>query len=309
MEKSIVKVEHMSHRYSVQWAVRDISFEIPQRGIYGLLGSNGAGKSTIMNIMCGVIKQTEGNVYINGKDTRLDPIGAKLHIGFLPQKPPLYGDLTVEEYLSHTADIRWVPEQNIKAAIDEVLDLCAISHFRKRLIKNLSGGYQQRVGIAQAIIHKPDLVVFDEPTNGLDPNQIVEIRHLIRDIAEERTVLLSTHILREVQAVCDNILMIEQGKLVFMGTVDEFDNYIVPNTIYLTMKNAPAIEILKGIGGLTNVEKLENGSFRAHFSDSQEAMEQIVELCAANQWHLTEMRLEKSSLDTIFAELSKKARR
>lgn len=309
MEKSIVKVEHVSHRYSVQWAVRDISFEIPQRGIYGLLGSNGAGKSTIMNIMCGVIKQTEGNVYINGKDTRLDPIGAKLHIGFLPQKPPLYGDLTVEEYLSHTADIRWVPEQNIKAAIDEVLDLCAISHFRKRLIKNLSGGYQQRVGIAQAIIHKPDLVVFDEPTNGLDPNQIVEIRHLIRDIAEERTVLLSTHILREVQAVCDNILMIEQGKLVFMGTVDEFDNYIVPNTIYLTMKNTPAIEILKGIGGLTNVEKLENGSFRAHFSDSQEAMEQIVELSAANQWHLTEMRLEKSSLDTIFAELSKKARR
>lgn len=309
MEKSIVKVEHVSHRYSVQWAVRDISFEIPQRGIYGLLGSNGAGKSTIMNIMCGVIKQTEGNVYINGKDTRLDPIGAKLHIGFLPQKPPLYGDLTVEEYLSHTADIRWVPEQDIKTAINEVLDLCAISHFRKRLIKNLSGGYQQRVGIAQAIIHKPDLVVFDEPTNGLDPNQIVEIRHLIRDIAEERTVLLSTHILREVQAVCDNILMIEQGKLVFMGTVDEFDNYIVPNTIYLTMKNAPAIEILKGIGGLTNVEKLENGSLRAHFSDSQEAMEQIVELSAANQWHLTEMRLEKSSLDTIFAELSKKARR
>ena len=262
-----------------------------------------------MNIICGVIKQTEGCVFIDGKDTRLDPIGAKLHIGFLPQKPPLYGDLTVEEYLSHTADIRWVPEQDIKTAVNEVLDLCAISHFRKRLIKNLSGGYQQRVGIAQAIIHKPDLVVFDEPTNGLDPNQIVEIRHLIRDIAEERTVLLSTHILREVQAVCDNILMIEQGKLVFMGTVDEFDNYIVPNTIYLTMKNAPAIEVLKGITGLTSVEKLENGAFRAHFSDSQEAMEQIVEQSAANQWHLTEMRLEKSSLDTIFAELSKKARR
>ena len=279
------------------------------RGIYGLLGSNGAGKSTVMNIICGVIKQTEGCVFIDGKDTRLDPIGAKLHIGFLPQKPPLYGDLTVEEYLSHTADIRWVPEQDIKTAVNEVLDLCAISHFRKRLIKNLSGGYQQRVGIAQAIIHKPDLVVFDEPTNGLDPNQIVEIRHLIRDIAEERTVLLSTHILREVQAVCDNILMIEQGKLVFMGTVDEFDNYIVPNTIYLTMKNAPAIEVLKGITGLTSVEKLENGAFRAHFSYSQEAMEQIVEQSAANQWHLTEMRLEKSSLDTIFAELSKKARR
>lgn len=306
METSVVKVEHLSHRYSVQWAVRDVNFEIPQRGIYGLLGSNGAGKSTIMNIMCGVIKQTEGRVLINGKDARLNPIEARRHIGFLPQKPPLYGELTVEEYLRHAADIRWVPESKIDKAVDEVLDLCAISHFRKRLIKNLSGGYQQRVGIAQAIIHKPELVVFDEPTNGLDPNQIVDIRHLIKNIAEERTVILSTHILREVQAVCDHILMIEQGKLVFVGSVEEFDNYIIPNTIYLSLITPPEIEELCMLEGVSKVEDLKNGCFRIYFSDVQEVQEQIVERSALKHWQIAEMRVEKSSLDEIFAELSKK---
>ena len=254
MKEPIVKVEHLSHRYSIQWAVRDISFEIPVRGIYGLLGSNGAGKSTTMNIVCGVIKQTEGNVFIKGIDARNKPVDAKRLIGFLPQKPPLYGDLTVEEYLLHCARLRWVPDKELQPAVDDVLGRCGITHFRKRLIKNLSGGYQQRVGIAQAIVHKPDLVVFDEPTNGLDPNQILEIRQLIRDIAQERTVILSTHILTEVQAVCDHILMIEEGKLVFSGSVDEFDNYIMPNSIYLSMVDAPTKEELERIEGLLGVE-------------------------------------------------------
>ena len=234
MEEPVLKVEHLSHRYSIQWAVRDISFEIPRRGIYGLLGSNGAGKSTTMNIVCGVIKQTEGQVTIKGIDTRKDPVAAKRNIGFLPQKPPLYGDLTVEEYLLHCARLRWVPDARLRDAVEEVLQRCGILHFRNRLIKNLSGGYQQRVGIAQAIVHKPDLVVFDEPTNGLDPNQIVEVRHLIKDIAEERTVILSTHILTEVQAICDHIMMIEEGRLVFMGSVEEFDNYIMPSSLFVS---------------------------------------------------------------------------
>lgn len=143
-----------------------------------------------------------------------------------------------------------MPVKELQPAVDDVLGRCGITHFRKRLIKNLSGGYQQRVGIAQAIVHKPDLVVFDEPTNGLDPNQILEIRQLIRDIAQERTVILSTHILTEVQAVCDHILMIEEGKLVFSGSVDEFDNYIMPNSIYLSMVDAPTKEELERIEGV-----------------------------------------------------------
>ena len=308
MEKAIVKVEHLSHRYSIQWAVRDVSFEIPQRGIYGLLGSNGAGKSTLMNIICGVLKQTEGDVFIDGINTREEPIRAKLHIGFLPQKPPLYGDLTVEEYLTHSADLRRVEPKQVKSAVDEVLELCAITHFRKRLLKNLSGGYQQRVGIAQAIIHKPDLVVFDEPTNGLDPNQIMEIRHLIKDIAQERTVILSTHILPEVQATCDHILMIEQGKLVFAGNVSDFDNYLAPNTIFVHLDEAPPVEELRSIEGITGVEELGGHRFRIYFSDARDVIGKLVDLSSANHWGLMEIRQEKSSLDTIFAELSKKAR-
>lgn len=306
MEEPVLRVERLSHRYSVQWAVRDISFEIPRRGIYGLLGSNGAGKSTTMNIVCGVIKQTEGQVYIKGIDTRKHPVEAKRHIGFLPQKPPLYGDLTVEEYLMHCARLRWIPEKNLRVAVEEVMERCGILHFRRRLIKNLSGGYQQRVGIAQAIVHKPDLVVFDEPTNGLDPNQIMEVRHLIKDIAEERTVILSTHILTEVQAVCDHILMIEEGRLVFMGNVEEFDNYIMPNSLFVSFVDAPPLEHLEKLEGVQGVDDLGSGKFRIRFSDGQEVIDQIVKRSAAMDWRLSEIRVEKSSLDNIFAELSKK---
>ena len=306
MEEPIVKVEHLSHRYSIQWAVRDISFEIPRRGIYGLLGSNGAGKSTTMNIISGVIKQTEGQVFIKGIDARKRPVDAKRHIGFLPQKPPLYGDLTVEEYLIHCARLRWVADKDIIPAVDEVLAKCGITHFRKRLIKNLSGGYQQRVGIAQAIVHKPDLVIFDEPTNGLDPNQIMEIRHLIRDIAKDRTVILSTHILTEVQAVCDHILMIEEGKLVFMGTVDEFDNYILPTTIRVTLLAHPTVEELTMIPGLVAAQHLGEMDYRLQFADARNMVDEIIETCGIHNWRLSQIYMEKSSLDVVFAELSKK---
>ena len=306
MEQSILKVENLSHRYSVQWAIRDINFEITQNGVYGLLGSNGAGKSTTMNIICGVLKQTEGNVFIKGIDMRDNPVEAKRHIGFLPQKPPLHTDLTVEEYLTYCARLRQIARAEEGKVVDEVLARCGISHFRKRLIHNLSGGYQQRVGIAQAIIHRPDFVVLDEPTNGLDPNQILEIRHLIKAIAEECTVVLSTHILSEVQATCNYIRMIGQGTLVFSGTVDEFDDYILPNTVFATLVAAPPIEELKQLPGVVDVDELGGSNYRLRFSDSpQEMIERVVQTSVAKDWRLTEVRLEKSSLDDIFAELSK----
>ena len=309
MENSIVKVEHLSHRYTVQWAVKDISFEIPRRGIYGLLGSNGAGKSTMMNIICGVIKPTKGQVFVQGVNAGENPMEAKKHIGFLPQKPPLYDELTVEEYLTHTAELRRVPDEKVPAAVDKALELCSIAHFRKRLIKNLSGGYQQRVGIAQAIIHEPEIVIFDEPTNGLDPTQIVDIRSLIKGIAQDRTVILSTHILSEVQAICDHILMIEQGQLVFQGAMEEFNNYIVPNSMFVALADAPATEELEAIPGVTKVEELGGHQFRFFFDDAEQVAEQLVDLSTARHWQLTEMRQEKSSLDTIFVELSKKVQK
>ena len=307
MEEPIVRIEHLSHRYSVQWAIRDINFEIRGNGIYGLLGSNGAGKSTLMNIMCGVLKQSEGNVFIKGVNTKEHPVEAKRHIGFLPQKPPLYTDSTVEEYLRFCAFMRDIPSSKVNAAIDEVVEKCRISHFRKRLIRNLSGGFQQRVGIAQAIIHKPVLVVLDEPTNGLDPNQILEIRHLIKEIAEDRTVILSTHILTEVQATCDYIRMVEQGEMVFSGTVEEFDNYLTPNSLIVTLIEAPPVEELAALEGILFVEELGNKRFRLKFAEDRDIARQIVKTSVARNWELAEISVEKNSLDKVFAELSKKS--
>lgn len=308
MEESIVKVEHLSHRYSVQWAIRDINFEITKNGIYGLLGSNGAGKSTTMNIMCGVLKQTEGSIYIKGINMREHPIEAKRHIGFLPQHPPLHGDLTVEEYLRFCSSLRDIPGNKVEKSVDKAMERCGITHFRKRLIRNLSGGYQQRVGIAQAIIHEPAFVVLDEPTNGLDPNQILEVRHLIKDIAQERTVVLSTHILSEVQATCDYIRMMEQGKLVFAGTVNEFDNYIIPSTVIVSLIARPTVEELQHIPDVLKVEELGGTNYRLHFQDAQSALEKVAETSVSRGWRLNGLSLEKSSLDVIFAELSKKNR-
>ena len=305
MNESVVKVENLSHRYSVQWAVNNINFELVKNGIYGLLGANGAGKSTIMNIICGVLKQTQGEVYINGVSMSKDPVKAKKNIGFLPQKPPLLNDLTIEEYLIHSANMRLMDEREIPSAVEEVLEKCSIKHFRKRLIKNLSGGYQQRVGIAQAIIHKPSFVVMDEPTNGLDPNQILEVRNLIKEIAEERTVVLSTHILQEVQALCDEVWMINEGDIVFSGSIDEFDSYLSPSRLLVSMLAPPSIETLLAIPGVLEVDSLSDQKFRIEFSDAQDCIEHLVEASVIGKWRLVEIGLEKISLDNVFAELSK----
>mgnify|MGYP005930517343 CR=1 FL=1 len=306
--ESIVKVEHLSHRYTVDWAIQDINFEVNRKGILGLLGSNGAGKSTTMNIICGVLNQTDGTVYINGIDTRKNSVEAKKNIGFLPQKPPLYSDHTVDEFLTFAAEMRLVDPKKIKQAVEIAKERCGIAHFSKRLIRNLSGGYQQRLGIAQAIIHNPAFVVLDEPTNGLDPNQIVEIRHLIKEIAEERTVILSTHILSEVQATCDYIRMIEEGQVVFAGTVEEFDNYIVPNTIFVSLASAPPVDELKMLSGVEDAVSMGGMDYRVNFSDSREAITQIVEASVTRNWQLLEIRMEKSSMDSVFAELSAKSK-
>ena len=306
MENPVVKVEHLSHRYSVQWAIRDINFEIYEKGILGLLGSNGAGKSTTMNIMCGVLNQTEGEVYINGINFREDPIAAKMNIGFLPQKPPLYTDLTVEEYLAYCADLRSVAPKKIRSSVDYAMEKCGITHFRKRLLKHLSGGYQQRVGIAQAIIHNPKFVVLDEPTNGLDPNQILEIRKLVKEIAVDHAVLLSTHILSEVQAMCDDIKMIEHGHLVFSGTLEEFDNYVKPDTFIVKLDNPPEDEEILAIPGVVRLKHLDKNTLRVRFDKREDITEIVASACVNNGWGLCEITLERISLEEIFAQLSGK---
>ena len=306
MPQPIVRIEHLSHKYSTSWAIRDINLEINQHGIVGLLGSNGAGKSTTMNILCGVLNQTEGRVIINGIDTRENPEAAKMDVGFLPQNPPLYMDLTVDEYLTYCAFLRKMDKAEIPAALDTVKERCGISHFSTRLIRNLSGGYRQRVGIAQAIIHRPKLVVLDEPTNGLDPNQIIEVRSLIKEIASDRAVIFSTHILSEVQVLCKDIRMIENGRIVFADTMDAFNNYVEPHSVLLYLEEPPAAEVLLQIPGVTRVDFLTERRIRLFFNGDQEITERIAQTSVREGWRLREINLDKSSLDEIFAQLSNK---
>ncbi|MFD2969119.1 ABC transporter ATP-binding protein [Sphingobacterium bambusae] len=306
MENTIVKISHLWHRYGTAWAIQDIDFEIKEFGVLGLLGSNGAGKSTTMNIMCGVLNQVKGEVNIGGYDMRQSPIEAKKLIGFLPQNAPLYLDLTVHEYLTQCAHLRLIPRKEIDKAVDRAMAKCGVSHFRNRLISNLSGGYKQRVGIAQAIIHEPKLVVLDEPTNGLDPNQIIEVRKLIKEIGEEKSVIFSSHILSEVQATCEQVKMIENGIMVFEDSMDAFNNYIEPDSLLMVMANPPIPEVLKAVSGVSEVEVLSAQQFRIRFSDANGISERLIEASVQAGWRLRELTLEKSSLDQIFAQLSNK---
>jgi ABC-2 type transport system ATP-binding protein len=304
---SIVKLEHLSHRYSTAWAIRDINIEIASTGIVGLLGSNGAGKSTTMNILCGSLNQTEGRVLIDGIDMREQPELAKRKIGFLPQNAPLYMDLTVDEYLVYCANLRLMPKDLIKTSLSEVKERCGIAHFSKRLIKNLSGGYRQRVGIAQAIIHKPKLVVLDEPTNGLDPNQIIEVRALIKEIATDRAVIFSSHILTEIQVLCEEIKMIEGGRIVFSDTMDAFNNYVAPHSLIMHLENPPSAAALMAVNGVSKVDFLTPRQIRIYFSGDKSISETLIATSVQQGWRLQEITLDKTALDEIFKQLSAKS--
>jgi ABC-2 type transport system ATP-binding protein len=303
---TILKIERLSHKYSSSWAIRDINLEIARTGVVGLLGSNGAGKSTTMNILCGVLNQTEGHVYINGMDTRKEPEAARKEIGFLPQNPPLYTDLTVDEYLSYAAELRRMDKHKIPAAVEEVKERCGITHFSSRLIHNLSGGYRQRVGIAQAIIHKPRLVVMDEPTNGLDPNQLIEARKLIKEIAIDHTVLLSSHILSEIHLLCRDVIMLEGGRMIFSDTMDAFNNYSQPRTVLVRLDNPPPVTELLKIQGVTQAAFLNDRQVRIYFDGDEDISERMVTASVQHGWRLKEINLEKGLLDDIFKQLSSK---
>lgn len=303
---NIVKISNLSHRYGTAWAIKNINFEIKELGVLGLLGSNGAGKSTTMNIMCGVLNQTEGHVEIGGYTMQENPIAAKKLIGFLPQNAPLYMELTVSEYLTQCAHLRLIDRKRVAAAVDKAMAKCGVTHFRNRLIANLSGGYKQRVGIAQAIIHEPKLVVLDEPTNGLDPNQIFEVRKLIKEVGEEKSVIFSSHILSEIQATCSQVKMIENGTMVFSDTMDAFNNYIEPDSLIMTLHNPPPLKDMENIEGVEQVEVLSSTKFRIRFAEGQKISERLIQISTTSGWRMSEITLEKSSLDQIFAQLSNK---
>lgn len=303
--EGVCSVQRLSHRYALEWAIRDISFEISERSVVGLLGSNGAGKSTLMNIMSGVLSATEGDVSVLGFSIKNEPLEAKRRIGFLPQQVPLYLECTVDEYLNHCAGLRGVSRKNVATAVDEAKAKVGVSHFSKRLIGALSGGYRQRVGIAGAILHNPSVVVLDEPTNGLDPNQILEIRKLIRAIASERTVLLSTHILSEVEAICDEIKMIERGQIVFEGDVNQYTSVLRSQSLIASFQTLPPSERVNAVDGVLDVETAGKNAIRMRLdAPAHEVSERLIRTAVRNGWQLVEIWVEKATLEEVFAALS-----
>jgi len=227
----------------------------------------------------------------------------------LPQSAPLHRVLTVDEYLVFCAHIRLIDRRQIRESVESVKERCGVAHFSKRLIRNLSGGYRQRVGIAQAIIHRPALVVLDEPTNGLDPNQILEVRGLIREIAEDRAVIISTHILSEVQALCQEIKMIDNGVMVFSGTMESFNNYLNPNSLLVWLDNLPSTEELALIPGVKGVEFLSGRQVRLEFDPGPDVTDALIRASIEKGWRLREISQERSSMEAIFAKLSNKAKK
>lgn len=300
----ILQTINLSHKYSTNWAIRDINIQIGHNGIVGLLGANGSGKSTTLNIISGTLNQTAGEVIIDGIDLRKQPEEAKKRVGFLPQQLPLYTDLTIDEYLLYSAQLRRIEKNKIKAALDATKERCGIGHLSSRLIKNLSGGYRQRVGIAQAIIHNPKLVILDEPTNGLDPNQIIEVRKLILSIAQEHSVLLSSHILTEVNLLCKEIVMIEAGRVVFSDSMESFNNYAQTDSLLVRFENPPSREELLKIAGVEEVELLSQKQMRIRYTGDQTVSDRIVAASVAGQWQLREIGTDATKLDNIFKQLS-----
>ena len=306
----MIEVRHLSKRYGTHLAVDDLSFSIDRGVVYGFLGPNGAGKSTTMNIMTGCLGATEGEVLIDGHNVAEEPMEAKKHIGYLPELPPLYGDMTPEEYLHFVARAKGLRREESARQIETVMEKTRIADVRKRLIRNLSKGYRQRVGIAQALLGNPEVIILDEPTVGLDPAQIIEIRELIRELGKEHTLVLSSHILSEVQAVCDSILILSKGRLVACDTAENLTKLMRgrENLRLLTRAEEetvrPIVEKVDGVESLAFAE--EDGLTAVDVTpvEGQDIREALFNAFAEAKVPLLELRTEKASLEDVFLELT-----
>lgn len=308
----MIEVSNLVKRYGDHTAVDHLSFQIEKGKIYGFLGPNGAGKSTTMNMITGYIASTEGTVTIDGHDILDEPEKAKKCIGYLPEQPPLYFDMTVLEYMKFVADLKKIPKDKKKTMIEEVMDMVKITDMKNRLIKNLSKGYRQRVGLAQAILGYPEVIILDEPTVGLDPKQIIEIRDLIKSLKKKHTVILSSHILSEVSAVCDYVLIISHGKLVASDTPDNLGKLAAgSNNLNLLVKGEKSrirqlLEEISGVKEISIEKKSEQEGWNVTVSteENTDIREEVFFKMAENQYPILEMQSQKISLEEIFLELT-----
>ncbi|MBQ7058155.1 MAG: ATP-binding cassette domain-containing protein [Firmicutes bacterium] len=308
----MIEVKHLTKRYGDHLALDDISFTVEDGEIVGFLGPNGAGKSTTMNIITGYLSSTEGEVKVGGVDVLENPIEAKKKIGYLPEVPPLYVDMTVQEYLDFACDLKGVPAANKPDTIEQVCKLTKISDVRKRLIRNLSKGYRQRVGLAQALVGNPEVLILDEPTVGLDPKQIIEVRDLIKNLSKKHTILLSSHILQEVQAVCDKLVIINHGRIVAIDTPEALSRNILQiNKLELRIKG-PKNAILQGIQDIDGVVTAEivrireegTVDIRVETDDETDVRGEIFQFCARENYPIYMMRTDEINLEDIFLQVT-----
>ena len=300
----LIAVNDLYRYYGNYCAVNNVSFTIERGEVLGFLGPNGAGKTTTMQIISGVLAPSAGKVNIVGVDIIDNPRTAKKHIGFLPEQPPLYLDMTVNEYLYYSARLRGIDRKKIHAAIDNCKQRCGLKDVGRRLLKNLSKGYRQRVGIAQAIIHTPAVIILDEPTSGLDPIQIREIRDLIRELGEDHSVILSTHILPEVQTVCNRVLIINNGQLVLDQHLGKLENESSEKFIRLGFRQPPAAETLMAINGVKSVEPVSAQRFLISLDPASDALDAIMQRSVNSCWGLFEIMPDTDSLEEIFMRLT-----
>ena len=312
----MISVKHLTKYYGEYLAVNDISFDITEGHVYGFLGPNGAGKSTTMNVITGCLSATDGTVLIDGYDIFEEPDEAKKRIGYLPEHPPLYMNESPLEYLKFVGEAKGLRGIKLMEQIEEVIEKTGISNVKNKRISALSKGYKQRVGIAQALLGNPKVIILDEPTVGLDPIQIIEIRDLITELGKKHTVIFSSHILSEVQAICDQIVMIANGRLVAFGTPEELQKQLLASneiTLITDAKKEEMKEILKGMEQITEIETKTMGSkfTLAHIKSSHEDIydlsSAVFHAFASSKKVIYEMTLKKGNLEALFIELTENA--
>jgi ABC-2 type transport system ATP-binding protein len=307
----MIQVERLTKRYGPTLAVSDVSFEVQKGEILGFLGPNGAGKTTTMRVITGYLHPSAGRVRVAGYDVVEEPLEAKRRTGYLPEAPPVYPDMTVVEYLAFVARIKGVPRREIRQRMDEVRERCAITDVGQRQIGKLSRGYRQRVGLAQALIHNPEVLVLDEPTAGLDPKQIIETRELIKHLAGQHTVVLSTHILPEVSKTCQRVVVINQGKVVAAGAPAELTSRLQGYETVLITVEGPAAEIMgkfESLAGVKMVEPREAGdsrvTFEIHAEKGRDVRPELARAVVDSHWKLLELKTSGLSLEDIFLKLT-----
>jgi ABC-2 type transport system ATP-binding protein len=301
---TLISVQNLWRYYGHLCAVKDLCFEVKRGQILGFLGPNGAGKTTTMQILTGTLAPTLGQITVAGYDLLDYPLEAKKALGYLPEQPPLYREMQVDEFLTFCARLHRIPRANLTAAVNRTIEQCGLSKVTKRLIGNLSKGYQQRVGIAQAIVHAPAVVILDEPTIGLDPIQIREIRDLIRNLGSEHSVILSTHILPEVQAICNHVQIIHNGQIVLNDTIAGLFAQIQTTHLQVGLRRPPPQEELMQLKRVEAVAEIDATHFRIQHPADYTLAEELVEKSVAGNWGLYELIPEKRTLEQIFVDLT-----